>query len=269
VDQRSPKDISLSVNESNILTTKRRAHVATVDDDIEFHIQCFHAGVQFFDQTSESPKTYLKEMKSSEKDSWVAAIEAELSAMARLGVWEVVDIPKNPNLLSTVWILRKKYNKKGDLSKFKARLCTAGNFKLEGENYAETYAPTGCPMALQLLLAMGLLHGLDIHQMDIKNAFLNGRLDKTIYLRAPASLTIPKGKCLHLLKSIYGLKQAPHVWYHELSSFFSSAGFSPSDADPCLFILDHPEWECWVHVYVNDMVIVSKEVNRFKKLIAS
>jgi hypothetical protein len=57
VDQRAPKDILLSVDEYNIITTKRRAHVATVDDNVEFHIQCFHAGVQFFDQTSESPKT--------------------------------------------------------------------------------------------------------------------------------------------------------------------------------------------------------------------
>jgi hypothetical protein len=189
--------------------------------------------------------------------------------MASLGVWEVVDIPKNHNLLSTVWILCKKYDKKGNLSKFKARLCAAGNFQVEGENYAETYAPTGCPTALQLLLATGFLHGLDIHHMDVKNAFLNGKLDETIYLCAPAGLTIPKGKCLHLLKSIYGLKQAPRVWYHELSSFFSSAGFSPSDAEPCLFVLDHPKWECWVHVYVDNMVIVSKDISRFKKLIAS
>jgi hypothetical protein len=92
-DQLAPKNISSSVDESNILTTKRRAHVALVDDDVDFHIQCFLAGAQFFDQTSEAPKTYLKAMKDPDRDSWTAAIEAELSAMARLGVWEVVDIP--------------------------------------------------------------------------------------------------------------------------------------------------------------------------------
>jgi hypothetical protein len=114
---------------------------------------------------------------------------------------------------------------------------------------------------------MGNSRGLDIHQMDIKNAFLNGNLDKTIYLRAPAGLKIPKGKCLHLLKSIYGLKQAPRVWYHKLSSFFTGAGFSPSDANPCLFVSNDANWKCWVHVYVNNMVIVSKDVAHFKQLI--
>jgi hypothetical protein len=59
------------------------------------------------------------------------------------------------------------------------------------------------------------------------------------------------------------------VWYHELLSFFAAANFSPSDADPCLFVSNNADWKCWVHVYVDDMVIVSKDVDRFKKLILS
>jgi hypothetical protein len=102
--------------------------------------------------------------------------------------------------------------------------------------------------------------------MDVKNAFLNGVLEETIYLRALAGLLVPKGKCLLLVKSIYGLKQAPQVWHHELSSFFVSIGFLLSKADPCLFILNHSDWQCWVHVYVDDLVIVSKDVHRFKQL---
>jgi hypothetical protein len=143
VNQLAPKNISSSVDKSNIITTKLCAHTALVNDDDDFHIQCFHAGVQFFDQTSVAPKTYSKAMKDPDKDSWLEAINAKLSAMERLGVWEVVDIPKNQDLLNTVWIFQD-----GVLSKFKARLCAAGNFQVEGENYAETYAPTGCPTAL-------------------------------------------------------------------------------------------------------------------------
>jgi hypothetical protein len=189
--------------------------------------------------------------------------------MERLGVWEVVDIPKGHNLLNTVWIFCKKYNQDGVLSKFKAQLCAAGNFQVKGENYAKTYPPTGRPTSLCLLLAMGFSSKLDIHQMDVKNAFLNGKLEETIYLCAPAGLKISLGKCLHLLKSIYGLKQAPCMWYRELSSFFAAANFSPSEADPCLFVSNNADWKCWVHVYVDDMVIVSKDVDRFKKLILS
>ncbi|POW03335.1 hypothetical protein PSTT_11167 [Puccinia striiformis] len=220
-DQLAPKNISSDIDPSNIVEGKRQAHVAIVDEDIDFHVQCFLAGVQFFDQTSESPKSYSKAMKDPDCDSWVAAIEAELLAMDRLGVWEVVDIPDN---------------------------CR--------------------PTVLRTLIAMGFAKGLDIHQMDVKNAFLNGKLEEKIYLRAPAGLSVPKGKCLRLLKSIYGLKQAPRVWHHELSTFFKTINFLPSNADPCLFVSNDENWRCWVHVYVDDMVIVSSDVQRFKDLIS-
>jgi hypothetical protein len=54
VNQKAPKDLSLAIDEGNIFTSKRRAHIsiAIVDDDYDFHVQAFHAGVQFFNQTS-------------------------------------------------------------------------------------------------------------------------------------------------------------------------------------------------------------------------
>jgi hypothetical protein len=119
-----------------------------VDEDVDFNIQCFLAGIQFFDQKSKATKTYLKAMRNLDKDSWTAVIESELLVMARLGVWEIVDIPHEHELLNTVWIFRKKDDEHGALSKFKARLCAAGNFQVQGENYAKTYAPTGCPTVL-------------------------------------------------------------------------------------------------------------------------
>ncbi|PLW37277.1 hypothetical protein PCASD_09426 [Puccinia coronata f. sp. avenae] len=149
VNQKAPKDISSSIDQDNIMTTKRRgAHLAIVNDDYNFHVQCFMAGVQFFDQTSDAPKTYSKAMKDPQADSWKQAINSELSAMDRLGVWEVVDIPKGCDLLNTVWIFQKKFDEHRKLSKFKARLCAAGNFQVEGIDYTETYAPTGRPTAL-------------------------------------------------------------------------------------------------------------------------
>jgi hypothetical protein len=73
---------------------------------------------------------------------------------------------------------------------------------------------------------------------------------------------------LKLKKAIYGLKQAPRVWYGELKNLCISINFSPSPADPCLFTSQVPDWECFVHVYADDMIIISHDVNRFKKLIS-
>ncbi|PLW27210.1 hypothetical protein PCANC_27726 [Puccinia coronata f. sp. avenae] len=198
VNQKAPQDISSAVDEGNIISHKRRACLAMADEDWDFNVQCFHAGAQFYDQMLKAPKSFSKAMKSPNSASWKEAIDSELAAMD--------------------WL--RKFDENGALTKYKAGLSAAGNFQIEGINYSQTYAPTICPTALRALLSKGAAKGLLIHQMDVKNAFLNGNLDKTIYLRPPAGLHVPKGKCLLLVKSIYGLKQAPHIWHQELSAFF-------------------------------------------------
>lgn len=119
------------------------------------------------------------------------------------------------------------------------------------------------------MLTVGINEGMLIHQMDVKNACLNGTLDEPFYLRAPQGLSVPAGHCLKLKKLIYGLKQAPRIWYRDLLAFFKSIDFEPSPSDPCLFTSTCPSWRCFVHVYVDDMVIVRKDVSRFKQLISA
>lgn len=98
-------------------------------------------------------------------------------------------------------------------SGIKARLCTQGSKQQEGLDLTHNYAPTGRSASLHVVLIIGLSKGYHIHQMDSKNAFLNGDLQETIYLRPPAGLAVLRGNFLKLKKAIYGLKQAPSwVW---------------------------------------------------------
>ena len=62
-----------------------------------------------------------------------------------------------------------------------------------------------------MLVAIAALHNLQIHQMDVKTAFLNGELDEEIYMEQPEEFIIPgqEKKVCKLVKSLYGLKQAP------------------------------------------------------------
>ncbi|PLW24325.1 hypothetical protein PCASD_06555 [Puccinia coronata f. sp. avenae] len=246
---KAPKDISSKVDESNILHTRRRANLA----------QAMVA--------SKIPRTYREAMLSANTSCWSQAVEQELSAMEKLHVWEINLIPGNESLLGNVWVFRKKKDSEGVVVKFKARLCAQGSQQHEGFGY--TYAPTGRSTSLRAALIVGLLRGYDIHQMDAKNAFLNGNLEENVYLQPPPGLDVPKGYCLKLNKAIYGLKQAPRVWYGELKQFFASTNFTPSPANPCLFVSQIAGWECFVHVYVDDMIIISHDVSCFKKLISA
>ncbi|KAH9468629.1 hypothetical protein Pst134EA_033370 [Puccinia striiformis f. sp. tritici] len=173
-----------------------------------------------------APRTFSAAMASPEAEDWKRAVDLELEAMVRLGVWQMVPIPQGRNLLGTVWVFRKKYDADGNLVKFKARLCAQGSAQQEGVDYDDTYAPTGRPGGLRAIIAIGVNERMEIHQMD-----------------------------------------APRVWYRELLSFFESINFAPSPADPCLFVSAVPGWKCFVHVYVDDMAIVSDDVGRFKKLV--
>jgi hypothetical protein len=152
------------------------------------------------------PKSYKSAMASSEAANWSSAINLELDAMVCLGVWTVVPIPSNRHLLCTIWAFRKKFDASGNLIKFKARLCVQGSAQQEGIDFTETYAPTGFSAALKTALTIRINAGMSIHQMDVCNAFLNGKLKEEIYLCCPSGLDAPPGHCLKLHKSIYGLK---------------------------------------------------------------
>ncbi|KAI7955751.1 hypothetical protein MJO29_007150 [Puccinia striiformis f. sp. tritici] len=266
--QPAPKAISSSIDTSNILTSKRRAHLVNkLFTTAPFYEAIFAMSVASDSPIASVPKTYKQAINSPEVDSWKEAIQAELDAMVRLDVWDVVPIPRSANLLGSLWVFRKKYDAHGNLVKFKARLCAQGSAQQSGVDFNETYAPTGRASGLCTALTIGVSENMDIHQMDVRNAFLNGNLEEVIYLRCPAGLTIPPNHCLKLKKSIYGLKQAPRVWYRQLSDFFTSINFSASPADPCLFVSNVEVWRCFVHVYVDDLAIISHDVNRFKKLV--
>ena len=81
----------------------------------------------------------------------------------------------------------------------------------EGHDFFDTYSPVTRIASIRVLLAIAALHNLEIHQMDVKTAFLNGDLEEEIYMEQPEGFVVPgqERKVCKLVKSLYGLKQAP------------------------------------------------------------
>ncbi|GKB25600.1 retrovirus-related pol polyprotein from transposon TNT 1-94 [Tanacetum coccineum] len=73
--------------------------------------------------------------------------------------------------------------------------------------------------------------------MDVKMAFLNGKLKKEVYISQPEGFVNQDNPShVHKLKkALYGLKQALRAWYDMLSSFLISQHFSKGAVDPTLF----------------------------------
>lgn len=113
-----------------------------------------------------------------------------------------------------------------------------------------------------------------MRQLDINNAFLQGKLDEDVYIAQPSGFVDrdkPNYVC-KLRKALYGLKQAPRVWYTELRNFLISSGFKNSQSDASLFILLRSDIVIYVLVYVDDIVIMgndSASVERFITLLGN
>jgi hypothetical protein len=115
----------------------------------------------------------------------------------------------------------RKYKKKlrpdGTIERYKERLVVKGYSQKEGEDYFDTYSPVARLTTIQVLLSLAASHGLIVHQMDVKTAFLHGELDENIYMQQLDGFVTEGQRELvcKLLKSLYGLKQAPKQWHYE------------------------------------------------------
>ena len=122
--------------------------------------------------------------------------------------------PEGKNIVGSRWIFKVKRNSDGSLDGFKARLVAQGYSQTNGMDYDEVFSPAARHSAIRSLLALANILDLEVHQMDVKTAFINGSIDSEIFMTQPegyADADKPNYVC-KLNKSIYGLKQSARCW---------------------------------------------------------
>ena len=122
-----------------------------------------------------------------------------------------MDLPPRMKPLSSKWIFKRKMKADGTIEKYKARLVIKGYRQKEGLDYFDTFSPVSRITSIRMILTIAALRNLEVHQMDVKTAFLNGDLDEEIYMEQPEGHVAlgQERKVCKLVKSLYGLKQAP------------------------------------------------------------
>mgnify|MGYP003702973973 CR=1 FL=1 len=115
----------------------------------------------------------------------------------------------------------------GSIDKYKVRLVIKGYRQREGLDYFDTYSPVSRITSIRMVIVIAALRNLEIHQMDVKTAFLNGDLNEEIYMEQPEGFSAPgkSKKGCKLVKSLYGLKQAPKQWHEKFDNVMLSSGF--------------------------------------------
>ncbi|KAJ9556900.1 hypothetical protein OSB04_011514 [Centaurea solstitialis] len=216
-----------------------------------------------------------KEIDDALRDpAWVSAMQEELAEFIRNNVWLLVPRPRKRTIIGSKWIFRNKLDEIGTIIRNKARLVAQGYRQEEGIDYDETFAPVARLEAIRLFLAFAAHMNFKVYQMDIKNAFLNGKLNEEVYVAQPPGFVDPKfpDHVYKLNKALYGLKQAPRAWYDTLSTFLLSKGFVRGKIDSTLFLKKYPKHILLVQIYVDDIIFAStnpKLCEKFELLMKS
>ncbi|CAI7911640.1 unnamed protein product, partial [Closterium sp. NIES-54] len=116
------------------------------------------------------------------------------------------------------------------------------------------------------MLGIAANRGWKIKQMDITTSFLNGIILEELYMLQPEGLDDGSGRVCRLKKAIYGLKQAPHAWYHKLEETLLAGGFKKSECDHSLFLLQEKEQFLMLLVYVDDILLFSESAAMIERV---
>eukprot|EP00253_Pinus_taeda_P014314 PITA_14314 len=143
---------------------------------------------------------------------WEAAMNEECHSLLANDTWDLVPLPKGRKLVRCKWVYRTKYGPDGKVDKHKARLVAKGFSQVEGIDYTETFSPVAKMNSIRLVLSLAASLKWEVHQMDVKSAFLHGDLHEEIYMEQPIGfIQTDSSLVCRLKKSLYGLKQAPRA----------------------------------------------------------
>ena len=106
-----------------------------------------------------------------EKPKWKAAVLEEIRALKRNETWDVVELPECKSSVGCKWVFTIKSD--GEIEKHKARLVAKRFTQTLGMDYTETFTPVAKLNTIRVLLSLAANLDWALHQMDVKNTFLN------------------------------------------------------------------------------------------------
>ena len=212
------------------------------------------------------PRSLKEAMSSPEWPEWEKAIQTELDTLRQMGTWELVDAPENRKPVSNKWVFVRKYDKNGNLQKYKARLVARGFSQIPGMDYNETFSPVVRLETIRAILALAVAENWEIQQMDVKGAYLNGKLKEEIYMDQPDGFSDGTSRLCRLIKTLYGLKQSGREWNEELDNKLGGIKFDRLHSDPCVYIRRNGNSIEIITIWVDDLLLFTNSKEQMVKL---
>ncbi|GJY86641.1 retrovirus-related pol polyprotein from transposon TNT 1-94 [Tanacetum coccineum] len=240
---RDNEDVGAEADINNLDTTIQVSPIPTIrihkDHPLNQVIRDFQSDTQtrrmsknLEEHGFEEPKKVIHALKDP---SSIEAIQEELLQFKLQEVWTLVDLPIGKRAIRSKWVFRNKKNERGIVIRNKARLVAQG-----------------------LFLAYDSFKDFVVYQMDLKSAFICGKIEEEVHVCQPPGFEDPDfpDRVYKVEKALYRLHQAPKAWYETLSTYLLDNGFQRGKIDILL-----------VQVYVDDIIFGStkKELLQQKK----
>nr|GEV30547.1 hypothetical protein [Tanacetum cinerariifolium] len=195
--------------------------------------------------SQKEPKKVIHALKDP---SWIEAMQKELLQFKLQEVLTLVNLPYEKRAIGTKWVFRNKKDERGIMIRNKARI-----------------------KAIMLFLAYAFFKDFVVYQMDVKSAFLYGKIEEEVYVCQPPGFEDPDfpDKVYKVEKALYGLHQASRAWYETLSTYLLDNEFHRGKIDKTLFIRMHKDDILFVQVYIDDIIFGSTKkdlCNAFEKM---
>ena len=168
-------------------------------------------------------------------------------------VWNLVPLSKGQKSIMGRWVFIKKSD-----GRTKAHFIAKGFTQVFSIDYKEIFSLIARFETLHLIISLTALHDWELEALDVKTAFLYGKLDKQIYMQQPKGYVV-KGKVTYvcrLQKSIYGLKQTALQWNKQLHSSLFNMGFQCTSTDPGTYVKIIDQNIIILLIYVDDVLFI-------------
>ena len=170
--------------------------------------------------------------------NWKKAMEEEISAFNKNETWEKCELPKGKKAVGSKWVYTIKFLADGIVERYKARLVAQRYTQTYGVDYSETFSSVAKIDTIRVLFSIAANKDWPLHQFDVKNAFLHGKIEEEVYMKAPPGFSsdYSPGEGCKLNKALYGLKQSPKEWFGRFTTAMKKFGYRQSNPDHTLFL---------------------------------
>ena len=191
------------------------------------------------------PKDYKQALQLDEQNGnskWYDATKLEMDQVNEYNVFQdhgkaqydpksrkVSNVPNVYQKIRVHLIFAVKHD-----GRHKARLVAGGH--LTPDPIESIYAGVVSIRSRRLVIFLAKLNNIEVWGADIGNAYLEAKTKEKLYIVAGRVFEELEGHILVIYKALYGLKSSGLRWSQKIHDIMLDMGFSPSKADPCVWL---------------------------------